>query len=94
MESPKITQFEEGFKVMPKNIGVLIMDYFVLPDKPFMDYTTGANDEIIYNSAGSTQLQWSQTMLEVFLPQLAMRFGKFTQNPALFQAGLLTKQSV
>lgn len=91
-ESPKITQYSEGFKVAPLKVSVIVLDYYTNPVPAKFAYTvapgfpqTGAGDYLIYNQAASTPLQWPQSMIPYFLDELQNSYSKFTRDTLLFQ---------
>src|SRR5438105_5880762 len=62
--NPKITQIDGGFKVSPRNVSVVVLDFYVRPKVSTFRYTiapgniqTGAGDEIIYNKNLSEPLE-------------------------------------
>lgn len=92
MSNPIITQFEGGFKVAPKNAGIIILDYLKMPRKAVFGYTLGANDVVIYNAGTSTQLEWSRSKQGEFLARLIKRYGMYTREPFLYQGGEMERQ--
>jgi len=91
-KSPKITQFDEGFKVAPRSVSVIVLDYYKKPKAAKFAYTiatgnpqTGAGDYLIYNQAASEPLEWPQSMIPYFLDKLQQIYAKFTRDPELFQ---------
>jgi len=91
-ESPKITQFDEGFKVAPRAVSVIVLDYYKNPIPAKFAYNiapgnpqTGAGDYLIYDSANSVPLEWPQSMMPYFLDKLQQIYSKFTRDPGLFQ---------
>lgn len=91
-ESPKITQFDEGFKVAPRSVSVMVLDYYKKPKAAKFAYTiapgnpqTGAGDYLVYDLANSVPLEWPQSMIPYFLDKLQQIYAKFTRDPELFQ---------
>jgi len=92
LQNPKITQTATGMKVSPRKIGVIVLDYYTQPIDAVFAYDvttpnlqTGSGDQIIYNKDKSTQLQWSNTLIDEFLWRLAERFGITTKDTFLTQ---------
>lgn len=92
LQKPKITQMSIQFKVAPRNIPVVVLDYYVNPTDAVFAYTTttpnvqtGSGDQIVYNQSQSTPLQWSPTLINEFLWRLAERFGITTKDQFLTQ---------
>lgn len=80
LQEPKITQFDGGFKIAPKGIGIIVLDYLKTPTRPVFAYTAGPSDTVIYNGPGSTQLDWSSIVENEFLSRLAMKYGAYTRD--------------
>lgn len=90
-EKPKITQINNGFKVAPREVSVVVFNYYVKPQDAFFAYTvaagnlqTGAGNQIIYNKNQSTQLQWPTTAKEDLLEELKLVYIGYTRD-GLFQ---------
>lgn len=91
-KSPKITQFGDGFKVAPRQVSVIVLDYYKKPKAAKFAYTiapgnpqTGAGDYLIYDLASSQALEWPESMIPYFLDKLQKVYAKFTRDPILFQ---------
>lgn len=87
MSNPLITQIEGKFKVAPRDISVLAVDYYEKPKKAVFNYQrvpgnpqTGAGDQIQYVKAGSESLPWPETMINEFLVRLGERYSYFTRE--------------
>lgn len=90
LEKPKLTQYDGGLKVAPKEVSVLALDYFKRPIKATFVYTvtlpntnTGAGDQIVYNQAASKPLEWPDIVRDEFLWRLGERYGYFTREQFL-----------
>ena len=91
-ESPKLTQFKDGFKVAPRQVSVIVLDYYRNPVPAKFAYTiapgnvqTGAGDYLIYDQANSVALEWPESMIPYFLDKLQQIYSKFTRDTGLFQ---------
>lgn len=91
-DSPKVTQFKDGFKVAPRKVSVIVLDYYKKPKAAKFAYTiatgnpqTGAGDYLIYNQLGSQSLEWPESMIPYFLDKLQQIYSKFTRDTPLFQ---------
>lgn len=91
-EDPKLTQYKDGYKVAPRTVSVIVLDYYQKPKAAKFAYTiapgnpqTGAGDYLIYDLANSIPLEWPETMIPYFLDKLQQKYAKFTGNTALFQ---------
>lgn len=89
---PIVTQFEGGFKVCPRGLGIIILDYFKLPREAVFAYTLGTDDNIIYNAGASVQLEWGQSEQREFLARLQKRYGMFVREEFVYQASEQERQ--
>jgi hypothetical protein len=87
MDRPKIRQINGIFEVAPRDISVVVMDYYRLPKKATFIYTTtpgnidtGAGDDIIYDQKKSQPLEWPGNLRDEFLINLGERYGLFTRD--------------
>jgi len=87
LKKPKITEYENGWKVAPRKISVIVLDYYVRPKEGTFKYTiadgdtnTGAGDYLIYDDNASQKLEWSETVLNEFVIELGLRFGLYTKD--------------
>jgi hypothetical protein len=89
--NPKVTQYDEGLKILPKGLGVVILDYFRLPATPTMNYTIideGLETERIqYNRATSQPLEWSETLIDEILSRLEIAYGVHSRNQLVLAQG-------
>jgi hypothetical protein len=86
-EKPYMTQTNGGFKISPKGVGYVVLDYLRLPKEATFSYTVGPDDQIIYNQAGSQPLEWSELLIPEFLARLSTKYGKRIRNEFVYQAG-------
>lgn len=84
MEKPGVTQITGGFRVMPKGIHILALDYFKKPVVPVFGYTIGSQDQIVYNVNASVQIEWSEKLIPEFVKRLGMRYAKFVGSNDLY----------
>lgn len=93
---PKCTQYEGGLKLAPKGTGVIILDYFRLPQKATFDYTIlNPNTEteyIQYNASTSKKLEFTELLIPEFLDRLQKRYGTFVREPELYNQGELDRR--
>lgn len=110
LENPKMVQYsidvpglnkttvsKISFKVAPRSVSVVVLDYYIQPKDCVFGYSvapgniqTGAGDQIIYDANKSTPLQWPITVINEFLWRLGERYGFFTRDQ--FMAQLSTQQ--
>lgn len=98
-ESPKMTQINKGFKVAPRDVSVVILNYYTKPVAATYVYTqvpgnpqTGAGGQIIYNANQSVPLQWPYTVKNEFLWRLGVRFSIFTKDQFMSQITMINKK--
>lgn len=84
LDKPAITQYNSGFKVMPKGLQFIVMDYFIQPIVPKFAYTLGAGDTVTYNIGASVQLEWDPSMINELVARIARRFAKFIGDEKLY----------
>lgn len=82
--APIITQWDGGFKVAPRKLGVIILDYLKIPRKAVFGYTLGVDDNVIYNPLTSVQLEWSESVKGEFLARLQKRYGMFVREEFVY----------
>lgn len=111
LDNPKMTQLSNEiavkngkplsqicFKVAPRTVSVVVLDYYIRPTPCVFGYTkapgdiqTGAGDQIIYDINKSTPLQWPSTVINEFLVRLGERYGLFTRDQFVAQASTQQK---
>jgi len=94
MKNPAMRPNEEGFLVMPRGIGVVVLDYFRKPVQPIIRYTTISTppDEYLqFVETGSVHLEWSETLVPVFLYHLGKRYGLTVRDELILQVRQLDK---
>lgn len=84
---PFVTQVNGGLKIVPRDIGIVILDYYRLPAKAVYAYTTTGVDTVNYNLGGSTQLDWPDLVKPEFLARLKKRYGSATRNQDQYVEG-------
>lgn len=93
-KEPKITQYNAGFKVSPKGINALLLTYLKTPRKSVFNYTISAQDILIYDALTSVQLEWSDQVLPIFLPELQKKYAAYVGDDKLYQMGENDKKYV
>ena len=91
-KDPGITQYDKGFKVAPRKVSVIVLDYYVKPTPAVFAYTvapgnpqTGAGDYLVYDKTKSTSLQWPESMIPLFIEELRHVYARFTRDGQLYQ---------
>lgn len=92
VENPALSQYDGGFKIAPRQVSVVMLDYYVRPEYYKFAFSvapgnpqTGAGDYLIYNKAASSKILWNTTMIPVFLERLGKMYAKYTRDGNLFQ---------
>lgn len=87
LRKPKMTQYDVGWKVAPRKVSVIVLDYYKKPKEGTFVYTitpgnpvTGAGDFLVYNDQQSQKLEWPETVINEFVIRLGERFGLYTRD--------------
>ncbi len=87
LAKPGITQINDYFRVAPRKISVIVIDYYKEPKPATFKYSltpaniqTGSGDMIIYNSNSSEKLEWPEQMRNEFLEELKKWYIQFTRD--------------
>lgn len=98
LENPGITQLNDQFKVAPRKISVVALDYYVEPTPATFKYKvvpgnpqTGSGDQLIYDIS-SVPLQWPEQMRKEFLEELKSYFIQYTRDGNYNNINLSQKQ--
>ncbi len=81
---PKATQDKDGIKIAPKGVTAAVLDYFHTPRSAVFAYTIVTGDIVQYNSAGSTQLEWTSVVENEFLVRLGMKYAASIGDNTLY----------
>ena len=100
ISNPKMTQIGNSFKVAPREVSVVILNYYVQPKYATFKYTlspanlqNGSGDAIIYNKAASQPLEWPYTVKNEFLSLLKDYYISFTRDSLFQQINQSQKQT-
>lgn len=87
LEKPGITQINDYFRIAPRKVSVVVIDYYVEPKEATFKYTltpgnaqTGSGDMIIYNEAASQKLEWPEQVRPEFMDELRRWYIGFTRD--------------
>lgn len=80
IERPYSTQEEKGFRVLPKGLGVVILSYLSLPERPKFVYTVDAKHKIICDPDKCTDLLWGEEMLPELMSRIKTKYASFVGN--------------
>lgn len=88
---PVATQLQKGFKVLPKSIGIVVLDYVAIPARPKLNYT----EDVRHNFTclpTSSKLDWGEEMLPEIFARLKKRYSAFTRNDQGYTQGEFERQ--
>lgn len=95
LSNPFMTQIDGGFKVIPKGVGVIRLNYLRSPEPCVFDYTIDPiTDAVLFNPAGSKDLEWSAVMINEFIVRLKKKYASFTGNEMMYQQGLQEQKDI
>lgn len=87
LQAPKLLQFNQGFKVAPKFVQNMVLYYLKTPVKSVFAFTVGTGDIVVYNASGSTQLEWSEQVMPIFLAELQKKYAAYVNDSQMYQMG-------
>ena len=87
IEDPYCTQYNDGFKVLPKKIGFVVLDFLAIPERPKFLYTRDAKHNIIC-SDDCKNLLWGEEILPELMSRLKTKYASFTSNPQKYAEGV------
>lgn len=88
---PKYEEFGTILKFMPRNIGIVEIDYFRIPIKPIWNFTT-ANSRPVYNPTGSIDFEWSEYSMNQVAANFLSLIGCNLKDRELTQFAEMYKQ--
>jgi hypothetical protein len=87
LAKPKMTQIDGGWRVAPRTVSVIALDWYKEPANGTFNYTvtpgnpqTGAGDFIQYDANNNTPLEWPETVINYFVWNLGVRYGCFISD--------------
>ena len=95
--NPKITQYDQGLKIAPKNLGIIVLDYYRKPiDGTFLFTITnpGAIDEYIQFDPSSKPIEWSSVLINEFLNRMGKKYGKYVREQFIYEASAADNKTV
>ena len=92
--TPAMTQHDAGFKIYPKKIPYIILDYLKKPVDATFVYTVPNEDQILYDASLSVKLEWSPLVKGEFLARLGLKYGKFTASQMVYQMSDAEKRTI
>lgn len=86
-EKPKMTQINGGFKVAPRDVSVVVLDYYTEPEDAVFGYTptpgnlvTGSGGSINYNPSTSKNFQWGKQVKPDLLEEIKKVYISYTRS--------------
>jgi hypothetical protein len=91
LNHPYCTEYEGGFKVAPRNLSIVTMDYYVLPVKAKFGYQIIQNNVTAvpfyqYDPNTSTNIQWGSQVQNELLDRVMKLCAIYLNNPNLYSA--------
>lgn len=91
-ERPIATFYNDGLKFYPIDLGVAIFEYLRLPVNAVWGYTTDAYGLEVYDSATSTNFEWSEQVQNTLVARICKYFGVEVREQDLIQAANMIQQ--
>jgi len=85
-ENPGCTQYNDGFKVLPK-LGYVALDYLANPERPVFAYKRDAKDNIICIPEQCKNLLWGPEVLPELMSRLKKKYASYTGNQQKYAEG-------
>lgn len=93
LERVFITQYEGGFKVAPKEIRFVTIDYLRFPKKAKLSFVTASLPNQVLDPANTIDLEWNETVYNEFLARLELNYSKFIREPFMYGAAQRKKDT-
>lgn len=91
LESPKMTQYADGFKVAPKQVSIMTLDYYRLPVRSKWNYIA-VGDYFQFTPIGSVDLDWTADMFGEFVDSLKILYMLCLRDPEGFQMAIKAEE--
>lgn len=88
---PKYTEFNSEYRFLPRNIGIVMLDYWKRPVKPIWAYTI-VNNVPVYNPTGSVDFEWPEFALNRVMSVYLQLIGINLQSKELLAFSSQFKQ--
>ncbi len=92
IEDPICTQYNTGFKVLPKQLGYVVLDYLALPERPVLNLVKKGNDFVC--GPGSKDLLWGEEILPELMSRIKTKYASYTSNQQKYIEGVKETQIV
>ena len=86
LEDPYCTQYNDGFKVLPREIGFAILDYVAIPERPIFLYKKDEQHNIIC-LPGCKNLLWNDEVIPEFMSRLKKKYASYSSNAQKYSEG-------
>lgn len=83
LDNPYCTQYDAGFKVAPRNITVVTMDYYRLPTEAIFGYVLLSGNYYQYDPSTSVNIEWPATVLDELLDRTVRIFSNYLRDPEM-----------
>jgi hypothetical protein len=98
-EKPKMTEINGGFQIAPREVGVVVLNYYTEPKDAVFAYTqapgnlqTGSGGAIVYDQNNSVPFQWSKNVKVDLLEAIKDTYIAFTRDGLFQQINSAQKQ--
>ncbi len=88
-----ISQYESGFKVAPKDVAYISIDYLRYPKKAELVLTNGQ----VYDAAAQAAtkpLEWNDSLRNEFAARISKAFGVFIREPFLYATSKTQEETI
>lgn len=99
-ENPKMTQINKGFKIAPREVSVVVLNYYTEPIDAVFGYKpvvgniqTGSGGAIVYDPLTSVKFQWGKQVKPDLLEELKKVYIGFTRSTEFQQISASQKQT-
>lgn len=100
LKKPKITQINNLFQVAPREVSVVVFNYYTKPQYATFKYTltpanlqNGSGDVIVYDKANSTPLEWPETVKNELLDIIKDVYIGYSRDSQFQQINASQKQT-
>lgn len=88
VKNPGTTQLEGGFKVVPREIGYVVLNYLAIPERPVFAYTRDALDNIVCIPEKCTNLLWGPEALPDLMARVKTKYSSFVGDQQKYAEGV------
>lgn len=88
LENPGCTQYSAGFKVLPKSLGWVVLDYLAIPERPKIVFTVDSEDQFICDPEKCTNLAWNPEILPELMSRIKTKYASFIGSQQKYAEGV------